>query len=74
MAALEEPEQDKIEGDTDLSRRNADPPPSSNPTREAFLPAIAQTSEYVRLAKAGGHKGDFLAFKILHCLCGCVRR
>ena len=41
------------------ARRNADPPPAS-PKQEAsssFLPAIPQQSEYVQLAKAGGHKG-----------------
>ena len=41
------------------ARRSADPPPAS-PKQEAtssFLPAIPQQSEYIQLAKAGGHKG-----------------
>ena len=63
MAALEEPKQDQ--GDIDLSRRNADPPHSSSPKHEAFLPAIAQTSEYIQLAKAGGHKGKILSLEII---------
>ena len=41
------------------ARRNVDLPQGS-PKQEAsssFLPAIPQQSEYVQLAKAGGHKG-----------------
>lgn len=54
---LEVLEQDKTVG-TD-SRRSADSPsasPKNKPT-STFLPAIPQKSEYVQLAKAGGHKG-----------------
>ena len=71
-APLEVPEQDKTEGDTDVSRRNADPPEQE--TTSSFLPAIAQTSEYVQLAKAGGHKGTATKFlPIENHLRGCVR-
>lgn len=60
---LEALQEDKTEDktltvDTD-SRRNNDPPTAS-PKHEgtsSFLPPIVQTSEYVQLAKAGGHKG-----------------
>ena len=41
------------------ARRSVDPPPAS-PKQEAtssFLPAVPQQSEYIQLAKAGGHKG-----------------
>ena len=41
------------------ARGSADPPPAS-PKQKAtssFLPAIPQQSEYIQLAKAGGHKG-----------------
>ena len=53
--------EDKTVSDTD-SRRNNDPtaPPEcvKHEASTSFLPAITQQSEYVRLAKAGGHKGS----------------
>ena len=66
MAALEEPEQDKTEGDTDLSRHNAEP--SASPRNESFLPEIAQKSDYIQLAKAGGHKGTIIILLVWVCL------
>jgi len=54
---LEVLEKDKT---VDDSRRGETNPPSTSPKQKAsssFLPAIQQRSEYVQLAKAGGHKG-----------------
>lgn len=59
---LEVLEQDKTI-DSDL-RRNTDPPTASpkHETSSSFLPPIPQKSEYVQLAKAGGHKGILVSY------------